>query len=490
MRCVLLVPAWDVHEIYPSGTADSQVSFQHPDGILSVAAYLKAQGHDVRVLDGAFRTHDNLLYEVGAHQPDWVGIYANTPLWNKAKKTATDLRARLPRVFISAGGPCPVAWRTRCLDECPALDAVDTGEGELTSAELLEKLEHGGDLSEVRGICYRDADGVHENPTRPVIKDLDILPYPAIELLDYRERYVSPPGTYLRQPIINVHSSRGCINDCTFCFQLGTNVDPKNNRRMRYRSPEHVVGEIEQRVKEFGYKEVRFLDDMFIVDKKRVRRICQLMQERKLDVTWYCSSRVDIVDPEILQVMADAGCWAILYGVESGVQKNLDTLRKRTTLDEIRSAVRWAKQAGIKVYTPFIFGIPGETYEEALQTIEFAIELDPYIANFNTLTPLPGTELYDTVIGTRGHSADTDHATFQHAAYVPDTMTKEQLVELRSIAFKRFYGRPRYVLRRVKNLRTGSDVRALFAGARSMANMFMDKDTFNPDKIGKSPGDH
>jgi anaerobic magnesium-protoporphyrin IX monomethyl ester cyclase len=492
MRCLLLVPAWEVAEIYSPGTAGSQVSFQHPDGILSVAAYLKAQGHTLRVLDGAFRDHEDILAEVERFAPDWVGIYANTPLWNKAQNTAKDIRAKMPEVFISVGGPCPIAYRARCLEECEHLDAVDIGEGELTSAELMERLEKKQDLKGLHGIVYRDraTRQIVVNPPRALIKNLDILPPPAIELLDFRERYVSPPGTYRRTPIINVHSSRGCINDCTFCFQLGANVDPKYARTMRYRSPEHVVDEIESRVKEFGYKEVRFLDDMFIVDHKRVRRICQLIKERNIDVTWYCSSRVDIVTPDILKEMRSAGCWAILYGVESGVQKNLDMLRKRTTLDQIRAAVRWAKEAGIKVYTPFIFGIPGETFEEGLQSIDFAIELDPYIANFNTLTPLPGTDLYEQVQREGTWESDTDHATFQHAAYVPSTMTKAQLIQLRSIAFKRFYGRPKYVVRRLLDIRTKSDVRALLSGAQSMAHIFLNKNIFNPDLFMKAPGDH
>ena len=474
MRAVLLVPSWRVEDVYPSGTAASQVSFQHPDGILSVAAWLKHQGHAVRVLDGAFWSHDDLLAEVARWHPDWVGIYANTPLWTKAKRTATDLRARLPEVFLSAGGPAPVAWRGRCLEECPALDAVDTGEGELTSGELLERLAAGTSLEGLLGVCYRDADGgVVENPTRPVIKDLDILPPPAIELLDFRDLYVSPPGTYRRRPIINVHTSRGCINDCTFCFQLGTNVDPKNNRRMRYRSPEHVADEIEDRVRRFGYREVRFLDDMFIVDKKRVRRLCALLKERELDITWFCSSRVDLVDPDILRVMADAGCWAILYGVESGVQKNLDTLRKRTTLAQIRQAVQWAKDAGIKVYTPFIFGIPGETYDDAVQTIDFAIELDPYIANFHTLTPLPGTELYASIEALGTWSSNPEHATFQHANFVPDSMTADELERVRTLAFRRFYGRPAYIARQLGAVRSAADLRAAWTGARSMAHLYL-----------------
>jgi anaerobic magnesium-protoporphyrin IX monomethyl ester cyclase len=208
MRCVFLVPAWDVSEIYPPGTARNQVSFQHPDGILSVAAMVKRAGHAVRVLDGAFWTHAQILDEVERFDPEYVGIYANTPLWNKAQRTARDVKARMPEVMVAAGGPCPVAYRRRCLDECPHLDAVDIGEGENTTLEVLERLAAKQDMRGVDGLVFRDPSSgeIVENKPRALIKNLDDLPFPAIELLDFREKYLSPPGTYRNKPIINVHT--------------------------------------------------------------------------------------------------------------------------------------------------------------------------------------------------------------------------------------------------------------------------------------------
>jgi radical SAM superfamily enzyme YgiQ (UPF0313 family) len=486
------MPAWTVKEIYPPGTVRNQVSFQHPDGILCVAAYLKREGHDVRVLDGAFRTHEQILEEIRKFAADYVGIHSNTPLWNKAKRTAIDIKKVDPNIFVQVGGPFPIAHREKCLEECEAIDAVDIGEGELTAAELMQRLEKKEELDGMPGIVFRRRGNgeIVTNPPRPLIQDMDVLPFPAIELLEYKEKYVSPPGTYRRKPIINVHSSRGCVNDCIFCFQISANVEPKFSRKIRFRSPGHVVDEIEQRVNEFGYREVRFLDDNFIADFDRISAICDEIHRRKIDITWYCSSRVDIVSKEILKEMRRAGCWAILYGVETGVQKNLDTLRKRTTLDQIRQAVAWAKEAGIKVYTPFIFGIPGETYEEGLQSIDFAIELDPYIANFNTMTPLPGTDLYNNIEKYGRWEGDTDKTTFQHAAFVPHTMTREEIVRLRDIAFKKFYSRPKYMASRVFGIRTWDDVKMVAKGAVSLINIYRNPDAFDPDLIAKAPGDH
>jgi radical SAM superfamily enzyme YgiQ (UPF0313 family) len=184
------------------------------------------------------------------------------------------------------------------------------------------------------------------------------------------------------------------------------------------------------------------------------------------------------VDRPLLRAFKDAGCWAILLGAESGVQKNLNTIKKGITLEQTRKAVRAAKDAGLKVFTPFIFGIPGETYEEGLRTIEFACELDPDVANFHCLTPFPGTELYDNIEKYGTMSDDFTDFTYQGAAFVPHSMRRQDIARLRQIAFKRFYSRPRFILKRFFALRDISDVRAVFKGFRSLFWLWLSKDLF------------
>ena len=167
-----------------------------------------------------------------------------------------------------------------------------------------------------------------------------------------------------------------------------------------------------------------------------------------------------------------AGCWAILLGAESGVQKNLNTLQKGSTLAQIRRAVAAAKEAGLKVSTPFIFGIPGETFAEGLQTIEFALELDPDLANFHALTPFPGTPLYEqaaqpgSLLGTL--SAELTDYTYQGAAFVPHSMSREEIQRLRQLALRRFYSRPKFIIRHLLALRNWHDCKAALQGARSL----------------------
>ena len=154
------------------------------------------------------------------------------------------------------------------------------------------------------------------------------------------------------------------------------------------------------------------------------------------------------MDKPLLQAFKDAGCWAVLFGAESGVQKNLNTIRKGTTLDQIRTAVHAAQDVGLKVSTPFMFGIPGETFEEGLQTIEFAVRLNPDMANFHAITPFPGTYLYDNLERFGTISEDLSDFTYQGAAFIPKTMTRDDIHTLRQIAFRKFYLRPSFVLRK------------------------------------------
>jgi anaerobic magnesium-protoporphyrin IX monomethyl ester cyclase len=180
--------------------------------------------------------------------------------------------------------------------------------------------------------------------------------------------------------------------------------------------------------------------------------------------------------------MKEAGCWAVLFGAESGVQKNLNTLRKGTKVEQIRKAVADAKAVGLKVTTPFLIGIPGETYKEALQTIEFALELNPDIANFHALTAFPGTHLHDNLDKYGTVSNDLTKYTYQGASFVPFTMTQQQIHELRQLAFKRFYSRPRFLINRALQIRSWSDLVGAYKGARSLFYIWREKNIFSDEK--------
>jgi radical SAM superfamily enzyme YgiQ (UPF0313 family) len=369
-----------------------------------------------------------------------------------------------------------------CLDDAGDLfDAVVTGEGEFTCLEIIGRLEAGKGLEGVQGVVFRAGEKIFKNPPRPLITDLDALPFPARELLGNANLYIPPPATYRRKPVAVLMTSRGCNRRCIYCFQ----IDKDRKLGIRYRSVENVLKEIEHCLAQ-GYREIKFIDDTLAADYGRAMTLAREIKARKFDFTWFASACVNQVDKPLLQAFREAGCWAILFGAESGVQKNLNTIRKGTTPEQIRKAVRAAQEVGIRVSTPFMFGIPGETFEEGLRTIEFALELNPDIANFHAITPFPGTYLYDNLDKYGTISGELRDFTYQGAAFIPYTMTKDEILKLRQIAFKRFYSRPSFIARRLLELRTPHDFAVALKSVRSLFWLWTKSDLFKKGKSGAS----
>jgi anaerobic magnesium-protoporphyrin IX monomethyl ester cyclase len=486
MKCAFIIPAWRPTEIFSSKTASSQINYWQPVGSLSVAAVLRGAGHEVIFLNGAFMTHEEILRDIENFSPEFIGIYSTTFGWEKAKKTAEDLKRMYARyAFICAGGPYPTAVQEQCLQDAGnCFNAIVAGEGEFTTLEIVERLQVGRGLEGVLGAAYWEGERVIKNLPRPFVTDLDSLPFPARDLLGDANRYIPPPGTYRKKPVAVMITSRGCNRRCIYCFQL----DKERKSGIRYRSVRNVLDEIELCIRQ-GYKEIKFLDDTFAADYSRAMQIAQEIVKRGLKFTWFASACVNQVDKPLLKAFKDAGCWAILFGAESGVQKNLNTIRKGTTLAQITKAVRDAQEVGLKVSTPFMFGIPGETFEEGLQTIQFAVELDPDMANFHAITPFPGTELYDNLNEYGTISDDLTDFTYQGAAFIPFTMTREQILQLRQIAFKRFYSRPAFIFKKLLQVRNWHDCMVAAKSAKSLFwlwrknNLFLEKATVKKERL-------
>ncbi|MGW8287822.1 MAG: B12-binding domain-containing radical SAM protein [Desulfobulbales bacterium] len=473
MQCALIIPAWSPEDIFSSKTAGSQINYWQPLGTLYVAASMQQAGHEVQFYNGAFMTHEEIIDRLRVYRPQFIGLYSTAFGWEKAKKTAAAIKAVLSQVFIVVGGPYPVAVQEKCLQDCPDIDAVVTGEGEITVVEMITRLESAKNFEGVEGVAFRLGGEIKKNPPRPLITDLDALPFPARDLLGEAAKYIPPPATYKRKPVAVIMTARGCNRHCLYCFQL----DKNRASGIRYRSVENVMAEIELVLSQ-GYREIKFIDDTLTADYSRAMSIAREIKKRGLDFTWFASAVVNQVDKPLLQAFKEAGCWAILFGAESGVQKDLNAIRKGITPDQIRRAVKAAKEVGITVYTPFLFGIPGQTFEDGLKTIEFALELDPDIANFHAITPFPGTELYDNIEKYGTMSEDLTDYTYQGAAFVPYTMTREQIAELRQLALKKFYSRPKFLWRRFLALRNLNDLRAAWQGLKSLFWLQTKQDLF------------
>jgi anaerobic magnesium-protoporphyrin IX monomethyl ester cyclase len=340
--------------------------------------------------------------------------------------------------------PMPVAT----MEAYPALDYVLYGEPELSLRELVDGLDAEGApwsalecaapaladalarlfrqgdptwtpvqpndaaldqrLASVTGLAWRRGHEVVVNAPRPLIADLDALPLPRHDLLPLRS-YRAP---LVKGPYSFVVTSRGCPAGCRFCIK-----HVSYGRSVRFRSPEHVLAEIEQLVG-LGVRSVHMYADLFTVNRDHVMGICEGLLERDLRVRWTCNSRVDFVDPEMLTAMARSGCWMISWGIESGDEGMLRRMQKGTTLGGVRRALGWARHAGIRNWGYFIIGLPGETVASIQRTIAFSKELPLDLALFHIAAPHPGTPFFFEVLengwfrpGARWEEVDMDRST-------------------------------------------------------------------------------
>jgi radical SAM superfamily enzyme YgiQ (UPF0313 family) len=291
-------------------------------------------------------------------------------------------------------------------------------------------------VSRIKGLVWRDGNEIVVNADRPFIADLDDLPLPRHDLLPlahYRAPLVGGPYAF-------VVTSRGCPGGCRFCIKhvsYGSSV--------RFRSPESVLEETEV-LAELGVRNVHMYADLFTLNREHVISICAAMMERGLDVRWTCNSRVDFVDEEMLRTMAGAGCWMIAWGIESGDEGMLRRMRKGTTLDQIRQALRWSKDAGIMNWGYFIIGLPGETEESIRRTIDISKELPLDLALFHIAAPHPGTPFFFEVVdngwfrpGTQWEEVDMDRSTVLDYPH----LRAEDLERWAQRAFREWALRPR-----------------------------------------------
>ena len=419
-------------------------------GLLMLAAVLRKAGYRVQILDAAAQStgYEDTLTEAKKFQPDIIALTAVTPSIIKTVKLASMMKETFPSIPIVIGGPHFTAVPEQTLSDYPVFDYGVVGEGEETIIELVEALSAGKTPSNISGLAFRRNGKVRFLPRRPPIKDLDSLPFPAWELLDgFPSRYHPALFKYKQLPSTHIISARGCPNKCIFC---DTSVF---SRQIRFHSAEYVLEMIGYLKKNFGIKEIIFEDDQFLINKTRVARICEGILKAQWNISWSCSGRVNsVTNPELLNLMKRSGCWQISYGIESGNQKILDFAKKAITINQIEKAVRMTQEAGILSKGYFIFGLPYETEETMKNTIRFARRIPLNDISAFTLTPFPGSEMYD--IAKQHGTIDTDFEKMNllDVVYVPNGLSKENLLYYQRLFMKEFYLRPRIIGNYLKRL--------------------------------------
>lgn len=356
-----------------------------PLGLAYLASTVRDM-HDVKIIDSSILNYnlEDVKSVLKSFRPDIVGITSATPSIYDAYRVAEAAKEVNDECFVVMGGPHVTFLPEITFQECKSVDVVVRGEGEETFRELVDAIEHGRPLKKVKGITYRKGDKIVSTPPRPYIKDIDVVPFPSLDLLPV-ERYMLQGVRYL-----SIISSRGCPFQCSFCVSSRL-----FGGCWRGRKAENVVEEIKHVHEKYRVKNIEFADDTFTLNGKRVEKICDGILEENLDISWGASSRVDTISRDLAQKMKKAGCWIVYLGVESASQKILDNIGKKVSISQIIRAVKTLKEAGIQILGSFMLGFPEETLESAMQTIIFAKKLDLDYAQFSILTPYPGTPIYE-----------------------------------------------------------------------------------------------
>lgn len=395
-------------------------------GLGYIETSLRARGMEVITIDAQaeYLDRDQLRSRLREYGPDLVGVTTTTPGMPGAIEACESAKEVGATVIL--GGPHTEVFDVENLYH-GFIDYVGVGEGATIMPRLAEALMTGAPVHDVPGLVGR----TFKNPPAPML-NLQDMGWPSRESV-LIENYFS---IMAKRPFATMISSRGCPFQCSFCFKQA--VDKKSI----YRSAEDVVGEMEHLVRDYGIREIMFYDDVFTMKRKRVVEICDLIKAKRLKVRWEAPTRVDLVDDELMQHMASAGCIRLRFGIESGDPDILENMRKKTNLDQIRRAVRSAKDARIQTFGYFIVGWLDESWEQFERTVEFACSLPLDYASFYTATPLPGTQLHRDAIATG--KIDPDYWLNYIRGDVENRIgvLAENAEERSRLAYKNFYLRP------------------------------------------------
>jgi anaerobic magnesium-protoporphyrin IX monomethyl ester cyclase len=355
-----------------------------PVGMAYLMSYLRNKGHEVKVLDLCVEKDGfDYIKAIKEFNPSLIGISFTSCKYKKSYALVKDIKSKTG-IPIVIGGAHVSVIREDVLGECEA-DYAIYGEGE----HALLNLAEGKKLNEIKSLIWRDSNRIVVNPQEDFISDLDALPLPEYEFFRL-EKYANK-----RIPIT---TARGCPHMCVYCA-----VDRVIGRRFRTRSPKNVVDEIEHWYRK-GYKDFGFNDDTFTENTLRAEEICDELVRRNIDIKWDLRTgiRVDRVNASLLGKLKKAGCKFVAFGIESVDEKVLKAMKKGTTSEQARTAVRMAKDAGLGVGGFFMIGNPGDSYEAFKKSYNFAKnELFDEIRFYN-VEPYPGTEL-EQLIDREGH---------------------------------------------------------------------------------------
>ena len=454
MHKVLLINPPDgqmIQGAIPAELGRDRMGKYPPLGLLYLAqcALKECPDTQVKILDAItdLLSCEDIEKQIQAFRPDVVGVSVYTFTLPDALAVARSSKKAAPDATVVFGGFHPSIYPKETLLCSPHVDVAVAGEAEQSFPQLLARLFSGQSLSGIPGVSFKTEDGSLEVSTEvPFIPDLNSLPFPDRTMVNYRD-HVCILGT--DRLTTNILSSRGCPFQCKYCYV--------NIRKYRLRSIESVLTEIRSCL-DLGIGEFFFMDDLFNINKERVKEFSTRVLETKLDIRWNFRGRVDQVDLETLDLARRAGCTRIHFGVESGVPEVLKRVGKGTDLDMIRRAVAAARKAGIEVSSNIMIGLPDETPERTEQTIRFLLSLPTNYVQAAVFTPYPETPLYKE--GLETGLLPNDY--WREFALAPDPgftpliwgqyYTREEIFDKLRGLYRRFYFRPQTIIPYLKHL--------------------------------------
>lgn len=441
---VLVYPPVSMSGKYKKVSTGHEVA---PQPLICLAGVLRQNNFKCSLIDAnaLSLSIDETVNQILAFSPKYVGITSPTMLISTAGGMAKKIKENNPDIITIVGGPHITAVPKETMVLYPDIDIGVLGEGEITIVELLNAIENKISLEYIKGIIYRKNGNLKITSARPFIKDIDILPFPAWDLLpDILKHYQQSAVKIDRLPHISIVSSRGCPFRCIFCAR---NVF---GNTMRTHSADYIIKMIKYLIKEYKIKSISFEDENFVIYKKRLIEFCDRIIDEKIDITWNCASNVSAVDPQILSLMKKAGCWQINYGIESGSQRILDFIKKSTKLENIERALRMTRDVGIITKGYFIIGHPTETRESIQETINFIKRIDLDVFQMSFMVPLPGAELY-TIANQYGEfKNEWDNMNIWTPLFIPTGFTKEELERESKRVYRAFYFRWRPIFTYLK----------------------------------------
>lgn len=444
---------------------------RHPDYLAIATAVLENDGHEVKLLDAAALNvdFDKTIEIAREFKPDLSVVHTTTPsIYNDIKHAEMLKNLGSTTVLI---GPHASALPIETMQISEKIDYIARGEYDYTLRDIANER----DPADILGITYRDKGEIISNRDRPLIENLDELPFPAWHHIDVHD-YFDAGKLY---PFITLISGRGCPNNCSFC------VLPQvmYGKKYRLRSAKKVVDEIEYDLELFpDLKEIMFEDDTLTVNRKRLIEICDKIIDKGLNecISWSANARADLNDSELLKLMKEAGCRMLVVGFEFGDQKILDNVNKRLTIEQMKEFARLTKKVGIRVHGCFMIGGPGETKETAEKTIKLAKKLKPDTLQFSALTPYPGTKFYEWCkengyITAKDWTEWVDAGEQSTVIEYPNLSRKEIINLVDKGLYENFYLRPSTWIHHLLTIEGFDDFKRKVRGAMNLIEYWLDK---------------